>query len=157
LKSVGEIRCQASLNRGLKIRMYLLDTNMLSELIKREPNPNFLSRLRSKPVHSLSTSCLCLVKLRYGSALKTDFESFWSKIRQEILSRVNVVPFGEKEALVAGDILAQMNNAGDRLDMDDILVAASAIANQYTVVTSHVARFSGIQGLAIENWLDPLE
>jgi len=135
--------------------MYLLDTNMLSELIKRKPNLGLLARLRSKPVHSLSTSCICLVKLRYGSALKTDFESFWSKIREEILSRVNVVPFGEKEALVAGDILAQLSGTGDTIGMDDILVAASAIANQYTVVTGDVGRFSGIQGLAIENWLEP--
>jgi len=135
--------------------MYLLDTNMLSELIKREPNPYLLSCLRSKPIHSLSTSCICLVKLRYGCASKTDFESFWSKIRQEILSRVNVVPFGEKEAVVAGDILAKLNDAEDRIGMDDILMAASAIANQYTVVTSDVKRFSGIKGLAIENWLEP--
>jgi tRNA(fMet)-specific endonuclease VapC len=140
---------------GRKAEMYLLDANMLSELIKREPNPQLLSHLRSKPVHSLSTSSICLMKLRYGSALKTDFENFWSKIRQEILSRVNVVPFGEKEALAAGDLMAQLNNDRDTIGMDDILVAASAIANQYTVVTGDVERFSGIKGLAAENWLEP--
>jgi len=135
--------------------MYLLDTGMLSELMKREPNPNVLPRLRSKPLHSLFTSCVCLMELRFRSALRTDFEIFWAKVNEEILSRINVVSFGEKEALIAGDILAQLNEASHSINMDDILVAASAIVNQYTVVTSDVKRFSGIQGLAAENWLEP--
>ncbi len=64
--------------------MYLLDTNILSELIKRKPNPSLLTRLGSEPAHTLLTSCICIMELRFGSALRKDFEKFWQKINTEI-------------------------------------------------------------------------
>ena len=33
--------------------MYLLDTNILSELMKKQPNPHFLKKLRSQSPQSL--------------------------------------------------------------------------------------------------------
>ena len=60
--------------------MYLLDTNILSELVKKRPNPQVLSQLRSKSALTLFTSCICIMELRFGSALRDDFEVFWEKI-----------------------------------------------------------------------------
>jgi predicted nucleic acid-binding protein len=40
--------------------MYLLDTNILSELIKKRPSPLVLSQLGSNPAHTLFTSCICI-------------------------------------------------------------------------------------------------
>jgi len=135
--------------------MYLLDTNILSELIKKRPNPRIISRLRSKPVHSLFTSCVCISELRFGSSLRADFKQFWSKMNEEIFSRINIVSLGQKEAVLAGDILAQLAGTKESISMDDILVAACALANQLTMVTPHVERYSGIKGLSVENWFDP--
>ena len=133
--------------------MYLLDTNILSELIKKRPDPDFLSHLDSKPAHTLFTSCICVMELRFGSSLRKDFKIFWQKINKEIISRVNIVPFGEKEALTAGDLLADMHKNGQNIGMEDVMIAASAIANQYTVVTANTRHFSRIRGLIVENWL----
>jgi predicted nucleic acid-binding protein len=135
--------------------MYLLDTSILSELIKKNPNPCIITRLRSKPVHSLFTSCVCVSELRFGSSLRADFEQFWSKMNEEIFSRINIVPLGQKEAVLAGDILAQLTGKVEKIGMDDILVAACALANQLTMVTPNVERYSGIKGLSIENWFEP--
>ena len=55
--------------------MYLLDTNILSELIKKRPNPKVLSQLRSKSSLTLYTSCICIMELRFGSALRDVFLS----------------------------------------------------------------------------------
>ncbi|MBW1703661.1 MAG: PIN domain-containing protein [Deltaproteobacteria bacterium] len=136
--------------------MYLLDTNILSELIKRRPNPNFLSQLRAKSSHVLFTSCICVMELRFGSMLREDFEVFWPRINKEIVSRVKVVPLGEKEALIAGDILADMRKTGQSIGIEDVLIAASAITNRYIMVTANISRFSRISGLVIENWLKEL-
>jgi tRNA(fMet)-specific endonuclease VapC len=62
---------------------------------------------------------------------------------------------GQKEAVLAGDILAQLSSKGEAVGMDDILVAACALANQLTMVTDQVKRYLGIKGLAVENWLEP--
>ena len=135
--------------------MYLLDTNILSELMKKNPNPRMFSRLREKPVHSLFTSCVCVSELRFGCSLRADFNEFWSRINKEIIARINIVALGQNEAVLAGDILAQLSNKGGAAGMDDILVAACALANQLTMVTDQVERYSGIKGLAVENWLVP--
>jgi len=134
--------------------MHLLDTNILSELIKRQPNSHVLSRMGSKPAHTLFTSSICIMELRFGSALREDFEKFWQKISKEIISRVNIIPIGEKEALAAGDILADLRKSGNIIGLEDILIAASAITNQFIVVTANIRHFSRIKGLQVENWLE---
>jgi len=134
--------------------MYLLDTNILSELTKKRPNPHLLSRLRSKPSHSLFTASICLMELRFGSALCEDSGSFWEKINREIISRVNIIPLGEKEALAAGHILADLKKSGQPIGIEDVLIAASAISNRFIVVTGNTRHFSRIRGLNVENWLE---
>ncbi|MBN1102405.1 MAG: PIN domain-containing protein [Deltaproteobacteria bacterium] len=134
--------------------MYLLDTNILSELIKKRPNPYLLSRLRSQPSHTLFTSGICIMELRFGAALRSDRAEFWFRVKDNIISRVQVVPFSERDALVAGDILAEMRKAGRSPGLEDVLIASSALTNRYTLVTANTRHFSRIQGLRIENWLE---
>jgi len=134
--------------------MYLLDTNILSELIKKRPNSLLISRLRSKPSHTIYTSSICVMELRFGSALRDDFDVFWSKINKEILDRVMIVPFRDKEALVAGDILAEMRLKGESIGIEDVLIASTAIMNKYIMVTANTRHFSRIKGLTVENWLE---
>jgi predicted nucleic acid-binding protein len=60
--------------------MCLLDTNILSELIKKHPSPSVLSQLSSKPAYTLFTSYICVMELRFGSVLREDTEIFWEKV-----------------------------------------------------------------------------
>ena len=135
---------------------YLLDTNILSELIKKQPNPHLISRLASKPPQSLFTSCICVMELRFGSALRKDFESFWVRIGDEILSRVTILPLEHDDALTAGDILATLQRTGKPIGMEDVLIASTALRYQCTLVTANTRHFCNIRELAVENWLEPL-
>ncbi len=100
------------------------------------------------------TSCICIMELRFGSALRKDFEIFWQKINKEIISRINILPIGEKEALAAGGILADLRKAGQFIGVEDVLIAATALANQHTVVTANIRHFHRITNLQVENWLE---
>jgi tRNA(fMet)-specific endonuclease VapC len=93
------------------------------------------------------------MELRFGSALREDCEVFWEKINREIISRVNIIHVGEKEALAAGDILASLRKAGQIIGIEDVLIAASALANQCSLVTANTRHFSRISKLKVENWL----
>ena len=135
---------------------YLLDTNILSELIKKQPNPHFLARLNSASPQTLSTSCICVMELRFGSALRNDFEIFWSRVTDQILSRVKILPFGLAEALTAGDLLASLQSTGQPIGIEDVLIAATALHHQCTLVTANTRHFIRIDKLAVENWLGPL-
>ncbi len=135
--------------------MYLLDTNILSELIKKHPNPHFLARLISVEAQALFTSCICVMELRLGSALRKDFEHFWQRIADEILSRVKILPLDLKEALTAGDLLASLQKTGQLIGIEDVLIAATALHHQCILVTANTRHFTRIGKLAVENWLEP--
>jgi predicted nucleic acid-binding protein len=134
---------------------YLLDTNILSELIKKQPNSHFLARLSSLKPQALYTSCICVMELRFGSALRHDSESFWFRITDQILSRVKILPFGVGEALIAGDLLASLQRTGQLIGIEDALIAATALHHQCTLVTANTRHLTRIGQLATENWLEP--
>jgi predicted nucleic acid-binding protein len=102
--------------------MYLLDTNILSELVKKRPDHNLLQHLRSNLSQSLFTSCICVMELRFGSALRKDFKSFWQNIEREIISRINVIPLVHEDVLIAGDILADLKKKGKPVGIEDVLI-----------------------------------
>ena len=133
--------------------MFLLDTNILSEVIKKRPHPHLIERLRSQPSKHLFTSCICVMELRLGSALRKDFQAFWEKISVEVLSRVQIIPIGADEAVMAGDILADLRKTGQMIGIEDALIGASALTNGLTVVTANERHFARIKGLKVENWL----
>ncbi len=132
---------------------YLLDTNILSELVKKRPNANFIKRLKSEPSQSLHTSSICLFELRFGSALRDDSKKFWLRIVDDIISRIIVLPFGENEAYLAGDILAELQKAGQKIGLEDIFIAATALINEFILVTANTRHYSRIKDLRFENWI----
>jgi len=133
--------------------MYLLDTNALSELIKKQPQSRFVDRLRRHPAEALFTSTICVMELRYGSSRRADRQAFWDRIRREILPRVGILPIGLREALLAGDVLADLSLRGRRIGPEDLLIGATALAHGYSVVTHNVRHFTRIPNLHVENWL----
>ena len=134
--------------------MYLLDTNILSELVKKQPNPHFLTKLRSEPSQSLHTSSICVFELRFGSALRSDFKTFWPKIMNDLISRITVLPFGENEAYMAGDILAHLQKTAQRVGLEDVFIGATALTHKCILVTANIRHYSRIKDLKIENWID---
>ncbi|MDH3599374.1 MAG: PIN domain-containing protein [Candidatus Tectomicrobia bacterium] len=133
--------------------MYLLDTNALSELIKKRPQPQFLSRLRQYPVEAFYTSSICVMELRHGSSRRPDREAFWARIEDEILSRVLILHMGIQEAMFAGDVLAYLSRRGEPIGIEDVLIGSTALAHDFTVVTANVRHFQRIPNLRVENWL----
>jgi tRNA(fMet)-specific endonuclease VapC len=135
--------------------MYVLDTNVLSELIRRRPNPDVVERLRNTPPDQLFTSAVSVTELRNGAAMRDDFELFWKRIVIEILSRVKVLHLEERSAVIAGDILARLRKRGRSIGLADALIGAIALANDCAVVTGNRQHFDRIPGLEVEDWSSP--
>ena len=51
-----------------------------------------------------------------------------------------------------GQIKSELETAGNRIDDADVIIAATAIENDMTLVTGNIKHFSRITGLRIENW-----
>ena len=133
--------------------MYLLDTNILSELIKKKPNPRLRRKLKLVPSVSLYTASICVMELRYGALRRQDSGVLWSRIHDSIISRLQILSFGYEEALKAGEVLSNLHSIGQPIGLEDVLIGSIALSNSLTVVSANTKHFSRIPGLKVENWL----
>ena len=78
--------------------------------------------------------------------------AFWQRITHEVLSRVTILDFSLSEAVVAGDIFADLARRGVLIGVEDVLIGATALVREYTVVTGNVRHFERIPDLQVENW-----
>jgi tRNA(fMet)-specific endonuclease VapC len=133
--------------------MYLLDTNILSELVKKIPNKNLRGRLEKVPSASLHTASICIMELRYGALRREDGSALWSRMQESIISKLRVLTFGYKEALKAGEVLFTLHSIGQPIGVEDVLIGSIALRNDLVVVTANTKHFSRIPDLSVENWL----
>jgi tRNA(fMet)-specific endonuclease VapC len=133
--------------------MYLIDTNMLSELVKKNPNPNFMARLRATPADALFSASICITELRYGALKRGNSSGLWTKIEQQILPKIRILSFSYKEAMKAGDLIHHLYAIGQPIGIEDILIASIALCNGLTVVSANTKHFARVPDLKTENWL----
>jgi tRNA(fMet)-specific endonuclease VapC len=93
------------------------------------------------------------MELRHGAARSGDSAALWNRIDREILQRLTILDVGSDEAVIAGDVLAHLRRAGRTIDVEDVLIGATALSRGFTVVTNNVRHFRRIPGLAVEDWL----
>jgi tRNA(fMet)-specific endonuclease VapC len=131
---------------------YLLDTNVLSEVIRKDPNRGLLQRLGTVAQRDAVTSVVCVAELRHGAARVAHGARLWERITSEVLSRVSILPLGEAEAIRAGDLLATLEARGEPIGMEDVWIGATALEHRLTVVTRNLRHFQRIPGLESESW-----
>jgi tRNA(fMet)-specific endonuclease VapC len=133
---------------------YLLDTNVLSETMRRRPAPAVLERLRAVPGSQCLTATVCVMELRFGAQRHRHASTLWRRIERDVVARVRVVPFGVRASLRAGTVLAELEAAGTPIGVEDVMIGATALEHDLTVVTRNVRHLARIQGLRVENWWD---
>jgi tRNA(fMet)-specific endonuclease VapC len=134
--------------------MFLLDTNIVSELVKRAANVNVTARLRSEPASSLFISSVTVFELRYGAARSAKPASLWSRIQREVINHFPALPFDADDALAAADIMSVLASSGYNTALQDIWLAGLATNRGLTLVTRNVRHFNRILNLRVENWFD---
>jgi tRNA(fMet)-specific endonuclease VapC len=134
--------------------MYLLDTNILSELMRLRPNPRVEARFESEPAE-LFTSAICLEEIRFGAMIGPPGNRLWERAEADVLLYVTVISFDKSLAVVAGDLRAEWKKQGKPVGYGDGLIAATAKSRNLTLVTRNVRHFDHVSGLKVENWFEP--
>ena len=137
---------------------YLLDTCVLSELVKREPDSHVLRWLAARNAHELFISAMT-----WGELLRGVSRLPRSKRRSELTKWLEQLKIGFESRILAFDqtvaeawaqMTAQAETQGKPMAAFDSIIAATARANECKLVTRNVRDFahSGVE--AINPWRD---
>jgi tRNA(fMet)-specific endonuclease VapC len=128
---------------------YVLDTNTLIYFFKGIGNVS-IHMLAQSP-SELAIPTVVLFELEVGIAKSTSPRKRKSQL-QEITSLVNVLPFGIAESKSAAQTRVRLEKQGLPIGPYDVLIAATAMANNMILVTHNQKEFVRIEGLRIEDW-----
>ncbi len=131
---------------------YLLDTNLLSEIVRKNPCPEVMEKLRSIPDDQLFTSVVAIWELRHGAARHPQGEQLWTRLCREVLQHVKSLPITYEDACTAGDPLAHLQTSGMTMGIEDILIGAAALNRNLIVVTRNLKHLTRIPGAQVESW-----
>lgn len=135
--------------------MYLLDTDILSNLLRRTPSMTLVSKMASTPLESQFTSSITLGELLYGAhRLGPGSDTLMERLNMALVPNLPVLPFDADAARSYGEVRAELERRGTPIGEADLRIGAIGLARGLTVVTGNVRHFNRIPGLSVENWLE---
>ena len=132
------------------MKRYMLDTNMVSHIIKA--HAAVIKRLLNVPMGALCISSITEAELRFGLAKRPEAKKLHLAVK-ELLLRVDVLPWDSANTARYGKLRAELELQGKTLAPLDLLIAAHSLTLNAVLVTNDSA-FKQIAGLAIEDWTE---
>jgi tRNA(fMet)-specific endonuclease VapC len=132
------------------VTRYLLDTNIVSDLI-RHPQGRVAEYIRKVGETQVCTSIIVAAELRYG-AMKKGSQRLTAQL-ETVLDALDVLPFEAPADATYGLIRTRLEQMGQPIGGNDVLIAAQALTLGCTIVTDNEAEFARIDSLPLENWL----
>ncbi|MGC8532979.1 MAG: type II toxin-antitoxin system VapC family toxin [Acidiphilium sp.] len=126
--------------------MILLDTNLISEPWKPQPNPKIIAWIDAQAIETLFLSAITIAELRFGIAAMPP-----GKRRQILHERLEnqllplfaqrILPFDLKASRAYADLMAKAKTAGQPINQPDGLIAAIAATHNLSVATRDTTPF----------------
>ena len=129
---------------------YLLDTNILSDLVKH-PQGKVFQKIASIGEGYICTSIMVACELRFG-ARKRGSKRLTQQL-EIILQALPVLPIDNPIDQIYAEIRTFLEKAGTPIGPNDLLIAAHALTLDLTLVTANVREFERVPNLKVENWL----
>jgi tRNA(fMet)-specific endonuclease VapC len=132
------------------VTLYLLDTNIVSDLVRR-PQGIVAGHIQRVGEASVATSIIVAAELRFG-AEKKGSPRLTERI-DAILGAMEILPFEAPADAAYGTIRAGLEKVGRTIGANDLLIAAHALALGCTLVTDNERDFRPVPELSMVNWL----
>ena len=139
--------------------MFVLDTNVVSELMRLRPNPTVKAWLVSRPPARLFFSAVGEAELRYGVAAMPAGQrrdsltaAVEDMMREDFAGRV--LSFDSEAARAYARIAAACRAAGRPISQADCQIAAIADSRGATVATRNVRHFKAMGVDVVDPWTD---
>ena len=128
--------------------MILLDTNVVISFFNG--SKPVLDRIQAE-VDRIALSTLVVAELDYGAKASQKAKENLEKLYR-FVEIVRVVPFDFECAKIFGTIKSKLRKLGKPTGEMDALIAATAMVNKATLITTNKKHFENIAGLKIETW-----
>jgi len=133
--------------------VYCFDTDVVSALGGHRPPLHLVRRLSLVPVEEQFITAVTLAELLYG-AERVEKPHLVERARSHVPAAQHVLPFDEAAAKIYGPLRARLEREGRRLADADLMIAATVLSRDLTLVTGNVRHFGRVPGLHVENWLE---
>lgn len=130
---------------------YLLDTNILSDLIKR-PGGTVAGKIAEVGSEAVCTSIVVTCELRFGAEQKA--APHLVQKTGDLLKAIKVLPLEQDADTAYGRIRNALEKAGTPIGANDMLIAAHALSQDLILVTNNTHEFARIEKPPVENWLE---
>lgn len=131
-----------------RVKHYMLDTNMVSHLIKK--HAAVMPRLEAIPMSSICVSAITEGELLFGLA-KRPGSTQLRRIVHEFLLRATVLPWDSLVAEEYGSLRAELEYQGQTLAPMDLMIGAHARCVDAVLVTNDRV-FTQVPNLKLEDW-----
>jgi predicted nucleic acid-binding protein len=135
----------------------VLDTNVLSALMRSEPDTVVVNWLDRQPAESIWISAITLFEARYGLALlpKGERRQHLTALFDKLLSidlENRVLLFDQAAATQAAHLAARRKAAGRPIDMRDTFIAGIALSRKACIATRNTRHFDDLPGMVVNPW-----
>ena len=127
--------------------MIVLDTNVISETMRRAPNAAVIDWLDNQPRSDLYLCAPVLAEVCYGIARLEESQrklgllrSYHQIIAEKFEGRI--LPFDTQAAEAYGELVAKLESDGRAIDVIDAMIAAIALSNAAALATRNMAHFT---------------
>lgn len=129
---------------------YILDTNIVSELIVKRPNQKVVEWLKGIDINNIFLSVITIGEIKKGieklpeSQRKQNIQDWFEN---DLLIRFDgrILPLDLSVMLLWGELVGQLEKKGRKLPPLDSLIAATTKYHNYTLVTRNEKDFEGIE------------
>lgn len=130
----------------------LLDTNICIYMIKNKP-PEVRKHFERFAPGDIAISAITVAELQYGVEKSAAREKNALALEAFLLP-LEIAPFDTGAALVYGNIRAELERQGKPIGGMDMLIAAQAVAQNFTLITHNLKEFERVPTLRCETWVN---
>ena len=138
--------------------MILLDTNVLSAMMRAAGDPTVERWLDLQPTESIWTTTITIFEIRFGLSVMVQgrrramLETAFSRAIEDILDG-RVLPFDGAAADTAATMAAERQRIGRPIEIRDVLIAGIVRASKATLATRNTRHFEGLGLALVDPWI----
>ena len=131
--------------------MACLDTTFLVDLIRGEKKVLDTLEKLEKSEENISISSISVMELVMGASISNNASIENDKI-MKLLESLIILNFDKDCAVLAGEIQAPLRKKGNLIDLEDIMIGATAVNQNEILITKNKKHFERIPNLEVETY-----